>query len=204
MELDDLKLYLPKFLSENSEKSLFEGLKDFPNNLDGRFYTQKLKNEETIFQGDGISGLLVVNLPSTQINGAKCLLFSNTCDLDPSNPRSFPSQIVYAPIFDLEKYQSRLASLPEYSPQKISDHIKAIQKQEITQIFYLPQLGGILKESIVFLDRINNCQNNSIDRRDLPSQRIFSLSDYGFYIFLLKLSIHFTRIRDKVDRGSFS
>lgn len=204
MELDDLKLYLPRFLSEDSEKSLFEGLKDFPENLDSRFYTGKLEKEEIIFQGDGINGLLVVNLPSKEIKEAKCLVLSNTCDVDQGNSRLFPSQLVYAPIFDLEKYQSRLASLPEYSSKKIVDHIKTIRKQEITQIFYLPQLGGILKESIVFLDRINNCQNNSIDRRNLPSQRIFSLSDYGFYIFLLKLSIHFTRIRDKVDRGSFS
>jgi hypothetical protein len=202
MELDDLKLYLPRFLSENSEKSLFEGLKDFPNNLDGRFYTGKLKNEEIIFQGDGIRDLLVVNLPSTEIKGAKCLVFSNTCDLDPSNPRFFPSQIVYAPIFDLEKYQSRLSTLPEYSSQKVSDHVEAIRRQEITQVFYLPRLGGLLNESIVFLDRINNCSNDFIVRKDLPGQRVFSLGDYGFYIFLLKLSIHFTRIRDKVDRGS--
>ena len=28
-----------------------------------------------------------------------------------------------------------------------------------------------------------------------------TFSNYGFYMFLLKLSLHFTRIQEKVDRG---
>lgn len=204
INLDELKQYLPRFLSENSEKSLFAGLKDFPNNLDGRFYTSKLKNEEIIFQGDGLKGLLVINLPAKEINEATCLVFSNTCDLDLANSRLFPSQVVYAPIFNLEKYKNQLENLSGFSAEKIESHIAAIKKQEITQIFYLPQFGASMKESLVFLDRINNCSNSNFNRTTLCSQRIFSLSDYGFYVFLLKLSIHFNRIRDQVDRGGLS
>ena len=43
MTFDDLKIYLPKFLSSESESALFEGLKDFPKNLDSRIYKLALK-----------------------------------------------------------------------------------------------------------------------------------------------------------------
>ena len=85
---------------------------------------------------------------------------------------------------------------------QITDHINAIKKQEITQIFYLPKFDGKLEESIVFLDRVNNMPNTLIERDKISSNRIFTLSDYGAYLFLLKLSIHFTRVQDKVERKS--
>lgn len=70
------------------------------------------------------------------------------------------------------------------------------------QIFFLPKVFGKLEESIVFLDRINNCSNKTVSRVNIDNQRIFTLNDYGEYLFLLKLSIHFTRMKDKVDRGT--
>jgi hypothetical protein len=44
-------------------------------------------------------------------------------------------------------------------------------------------------------------KKNEISRESLKQQRIFSLSNYGFYLFLFKLSIHFTRFGEAVDRG---
>lgn len=34
----------------------------------------------------------------------------------------------------------------------------------------------------------------------IKQKKIFTLSNYGFYMFLVKLSIHFTRVREGVDR----
>jgi hypothetical protein len=31
---------------------------------------------------------------------------------------------------------------------------------------------------------------------------LFTLSNFGFYLYLLKLSIHFTRIQEKIDRST--
>ncbi len=59
-----------------------------------------------------------------------------------------------------------------------------------------------LEESLVFLDRIWNLDNNYIDRSSLNKSRLFTLSNTGFYIFLTKLSIHFSRIRERVDRDA--
>jgi len=202
MNFEDISLFLPKYLSATSERELFSSIRDFPENIDSRLYSNYLKTEENIFQGDGISDLLVINLPNTDVKPAPCMVLSNTCDIDPKNMRLFPSQIVYAPIFNLDKYKLHLKSNSSKSEQQINDHIQSIRKQEITQIFYLPSISDQLDESIVFFDRICNCSNSYIDRAELPKQRIFTLSDYGAYLFLLKLSIHFTRIQDSVERKS--
>lgn len=202
MSLDDIKIYLPKFLSAESDRELFKGLKDFPDNIDERLYTTYLHDTQIIYQGDGLNNLLVVNLPRSEIKPVPGIILSNTCDIDLQNERNFPSQIVYAPIFSLEKYSQTLLNNSKKTKEQIIGHINAIKKQEITQIFYLPKFDGKLEESIVFLDRVNNMPNTLIERDKISSNRIFTLSDYGAYLFLLKLSIHFTRVQDKVERKS--
>lgn len=193
---------MPKFLSAKSDRELFKGLKDFPDNIDERLYTTYLHDTKIIYQGDGLNNLLVVNLPKSEIKPVPGIILSNTCDIDLQNERNFPSQIVYAPIFSLEKYRQTLLNNSKKTKEQITDHINAIKKQEITQIFYLPKFDGKLEESIVFLDRVNNMPNTLIERDKISSNRIFTLSDYGAYLFLLKLSIHFTRVQDKVERKS--
>ncbi len=202
MNLGDLKIYLPKYLSAESERELFSGLKDFPYNIDERLYTTNLKETDIIYQGDGLTDMLVVNLPNTEVKPAPSIILSNTCDIDTHNVRSFPSQIVYAPIFNLKKYKDSLLKHSTKSKEQIDSHIGSIKRQEITQIFYLPEFGSSFKESLVFLDRVNNVANNTVERETIQKTRIFTLSDYGAYLFLLKVSIHFTRIQDKVERRS--
>ncbi len=201
MIFEDIKLYLPKYLSSESDKELFEGLKDFPANLDSRMYTTFLQDEKTIFQGDALSNLSIFNLPSTELKNGNCIVLSNTCDIDLNNTRFIPSQIVYAPILNLNKYRNKLLEIG-FKPEQVNSHINSIKKQEITQVFYLPSIDNIFEESLVYLDRVINCPNNIIDREKLPENRIFSLSDYGAFLFLFKLSIHFTRIKDRVERRS--
>lgn len=202
MNLDELKIYLPKYLSKESEKSLFEGLKDFPQNIDHRLYTTYLENENIILQGDGLKNLIAVDLPSTIPKTVSGMVLSNTCDIDTKNVRNFPSQIVYAPIMDFNKYSYALRRSLSQSSDKVEGHLEAIKKQYVTQIFYLPPIKDKLAESIVFLDRIFNIGNGYYDRSGLKESRIFTLSDFGNYLFLFKLSLHFTRIQDKVERKS--
>lgn len=208
---DEIRTYLPRFLSAESDKELFESLKQFPDNIDCRIYTDKLLSEELLFQGDGLRDLLVVNLPDKNVMPASGMILSNTCDVDLSNQRAFfPPRLVYAPIFNLEKYRQALLEeiadaaeeVKKSKIQAIASHIDCIREQKVTQVFFLPMLPGRLEESIVFLDRICNCDNAGVSRENIPAKRLFTLSDYGAYLFLIKLSLHFTRIKDKVDRGS--
>lgn len=202
LSLDEIKIYLPKYLSPESEENLFDQLKQFPENMDDRLYTNYLLEPELIYQGDGIKGLLVVNLPDPEIRLAPGMILSNTCDLDELNKRLFPSSLVYAPIFNLEKYQKELlASETLKEAEQIADHIYAIKKQRVTQIFYLPKGGALENESIVFLDRLNSCDNSFLTKENIKDIRLFTLSNYGLYLFIFKLSVHFTRITEGIDRS---
>lgn len=200
MNIDDLRIYLPKYLSSESEHELYSSLKDFPDNIDHRIYTNYLKDEPIIYQGDGINDLLAVNLPDVSIKQIPAMILSNTCDIDPTNKRNFPSQLVYAPIIGFNKYERVLKKDSNKSITQIDEYLASIRKQFITQIFYFPRIEDVLDDSIVFLDRIFNIGNDFVKRESLKASRIFTLSNYGNYLFLFKLSLHFTRIQDKVDR----
>ena len=202
MKIEDCKIYLPKYLSAESEKELYSSLKDFPDNIDSRIYTHHLKNTNIIYQGDALKEMEVINLPDKTIKPVTSLIISNTCDIDPENKRVFPSRVLYAPIIDLYKYRNLLINKSEKSEEQINSHIQSIKKQEITQIFYLPKIKDKIDESIVFFDRVCSYPNELVERDTLIDRRLFSLSDYGAYLFILKLSIHFTRIQDKVERKS--
>ena len=180
---DELKKYLPKYLSEENYKTLLAELKSFPYNIDGRMYTSML-DKNVIFQGDGLKKMPIIDLVNIErgVKNVSCLILSNTCDMDLSNSRMFPASIMYAPIINLTKY--------------ISD----LKQQKITQIIFLPA-NSQMEDSIVFLDKIYHVDNRFINRDTLEDQRLFSLSDYGFYMLIFKLSIHFSRIQEKVNRG---
>ena len=203
--IEEIKKYLPQYLSASATVSLFEELKQFPSNIDQRIYTERLKGESVIFQGDGLIGLLYVNLPDTTAKPLLGMIFSNTCDIDAQNDRLFDARISFAPIFNLNKYKNALIEKYVNSKiktiQAINSHIDDIKKQNISQIFYLPQGSGLEQDSIVFLDRINNLPSGYFSKDQIVKNRIFTLSDYGFYLFLFKLSVHFTRVRESVQRS---
>lgn len=200
---DELKKYLPKYLSEENYNNLLTELKSFPYNIDNRMYTYSLDNN-IIYQGDGIKEMPIIDLANIG-KGMKitnCLILSNTCDMDIANNRLFPASIMYAPIINLANYISVLQK-QGVDDTKIKNHVTNLKQQKITQIIYLPANSRI-DDSIVFLDRIQHIDNRYIDRNLLETKRLFSLSDYGFYMLIFKLSVHFSRIQEKVNRGSSS
>lgn len=200
MDIEDIKCYLPKYLSTEAQAKLFDDLSAFPSNIDQRLYTVIPNGDEIIFQGDGINELLVVNLPDDHTQPVPCIILSNTCDIDINNKRYLLPTIIYAPIVTIEKYCSLIRRLGVYPAESIESHLESIRKQRITSIFYLPCSTVLKQESMALLDKINNCSSDYIPRESLRERRIFSLSQYGHYLLLFKLSIHFTRIQERVDR----
>ena len=188
---DELKKYLPKYLSEENYNTLLAELKSFPYNIDGRMYTSVL-DKNVIFQGDGLKEMPIIDLANIErgVKKVSCLILSNTCDMDLSNSRMFPASIMYAPIINLTKYISVLQK-QGINSNKIENHISNLKQQKITQIIFL-------------LDRIHHVDNRFINRDTLENQRLFSLSDYGFYMLTFKLSVHFSRIQEKVNRSSIA
>jgi hypothetical protein len=141
---------------------------------------------------------LVVNFPDTKVGQAQVMLLSNTCDVSPDNKRFFPSSLSYVPIFSLDRYLEVLRK--RYEPERVNSHERDIRNQLITQIFFLPKSGKLFADSLVFLDRTQFASSDSVDRTRLTDRRLYTLNDFGAWLFALKLSIHFCRFRDKVDR----
>jgi len=206
INFEQVKMYLPQYLSSVDQKTLFKEIKSFPNNIDKRMYTLKLMQDNSFYQGDGIKDLLVVDLKSRTFLKTPSIILSNTCDVDPLNKRLFTTRILYAPILNLNKYENALINnfvlTGLETSERINAHISDVKKQFITNIFYLPYTQGLGNESIVFLDAIINCPLDELSLDNISTNRLFSLSDYGFYMLLIKLSIHFTRVREGVSRGS--
>ena len=191
MNIDDIKIYLPRYLSNETQKQLFENLKNFPNPFDMYIHTDS--NE--ILQGDG----LIIKIENKEL---KIMVISNSCDIDINNKRYFDSFMLYTTLFSLNKYKSNLIN-SGLKKDNVDNHINDIKKQKITQIFYLPSsaYSNLMEDAFIFFDRITNISNNEIPRNNLKETKIFSLNQSGFYIFLLKLSIHFTRMQEGIDRG---
>ncbi|MDA3939460.1 MAG: hypothetical protein PF693_09150 [Spirochaetia bacterium] len=200
IDFEKLETFLPRYLSDETAQKLLGDLSEFPENIDQRMYGFIGKNSSIIYQGDGIAGLSIINLPDSRIEYKHAMILSNTCDADLSNIRKYKTNLIYAPIVSITKYSQFLIKMGVYTENSIEDHLSAIRKQIITQIFYLPIGQGIEEESLIFLDRILNCDSAMVKREELESRREFSLSQFGFYLFLYKLSIHFTRMHESVDR----
>jgi hypothetical protein len=88
------------------------------------------------------------------------------------------------------------------SKEIIEQHISSIRKQYISHVFFLPKGGGLENDSIILFDRVTTLPSNYLSKSEIKGQRLFTLSDFGFYLFLFKLSVHFTRVRENVSRNS--
>ncbi len=128
------------------------------------------------------------------------MLLSNTCDMDINNKRLYPCRIMYAPILNLDKYIKSLKD-KGISETRIISHVTDIKRQLISQIMYLPTKSIFDHDSIVMFDRGMSIALSPKNIAEMLSSRMFTLSNYGFYLFLLKISYHFTRIQENVDRS---
>jgi hypothetical protein len=197
---EDLKAYLPQYLSAEKKRDLFEQLANFPGNIDGRVYTRIV--DSVVYQGDGLPGFPVVNLPDGAIRDARVMIISNTCDTAVGRSSPISARYLYCPIIRFAKY-AKVAS--DYA-KRVSGfctetHLDAIRRQRVSTMFFLPRNQALGEDCVALLDMIGNVPTAQVDIQKALSGRLFTLSNYGFYLFLFKLSVHMTRIRESVDRN---
>lgn len=198
--LDNIDEFLPKYLSEPSEYELKEQLSRFSSRgTENTIYTTALSHSDELFQGDGLSQIPFYDAVSQEVRPANVIVLSNSCDINLNNKRMESINICVAPILNLEKYEKRLLT-KGYNKQQVASHISDIKRQVITHVIYLPKTEKMTYEAIVRLDKICSVDRNKVSNEDIQHNRLFTLSDFGLYLFLLKLSIHFTRIKERIDR----
>lgn len=192
--VDQIKLFLPKYLSPERQDQLWTELRSFPNNRP--FYSTRVQEPE-LLQGDGWRGFIAIDFQSGERKIVSGLILSNSCDIDAGNRRPLVPSVTFVPIFRLDRYVEQLAAAGQTEQQRVSV-VETVKRQEITSLMYLPSVHDAVPESLALF---GDARSQPLDHF-LAGERslLFRLSDFGFYLFLFKLSIHFNRIMEGVER----
>lgn len=212
--LEIIRSHLPKYLTPELRENLFSAVKEnFPLSIDANLLYQNLRDIDIYYQGDGL-----IDIPFSEFLPDKGMfvqsylpgvIMSNTCDISPENSRMEKPVIQFSSIFSLKEYIDKLKE-GNISEDRISSFIANLKNNKISSLFYLPEKKAgktiLIEESFIRFD-INVSLPSSIlegasyDKEYKPKgDRIFSFSDYGFYLFLIKLSIHYCRFREGIFR----
>lgn len=192
--LEQARLVFPSYLTPQKQAELWAELRRAPR--DCQYYW--LGAEERLLQGDGWRGFVVIHFDTLERKTVTGVVLSNSCDVNPLNVRALPTNILFAPVIPLERYCERLRSAGQ-TTQQIESVCNALRSQEITSLFYLPELPGVMQASLVLLDDVHSQPLADFLARE--PVRLFSLTQVAFYLLLIKLSIHFLRVAEGIWRG---
>jgi hypothetical protein len=190
---EQFKVFLPKYLTPREARELFCELEKFPNN--DNFYL--LSHPDELLQADGWRGLVAIDFHTLSKKVVSGVILSNSCDINPRNQGALDSRVLFCPIIRLASYTNLLLDARR-NAQQIENTLSAVRLQKVTNLFYLPPYAKVMEESIIVLDDIHGHPLRDFITQD--RSRLFTLNQYAFYIFVIKLSIHFTRLQENVPR----
>lgn len=192
---EQIRTFLPKYLTPAEKDDLFEELKRFPDNASFYFDREGLRGE--LLQGDGWRGFVAIDFLTGNRKTISGVILSNSCDIDSVNVKAFPVNVLFAPIIKLGKYVEKLGAEGKKEDQ-IQSLLATIRKQRVTNIFYLPLCPGVIEEGFILMDDIHAHPLSDFLTRD--RQPLFKLNQFFFYFFIIKLSIHFCRFQEEVHQ----
>jgi hypothetical protein len=223
-EIDTFERLLPSYLVDDDKKRLKLALEQFysgnPNEINYKnFYADN--DELTWFQGDIINGVPFIeyDFDKNECNKIykQSILLSNTCDVSSGNERYEELGAIFAPIIYLEDYMEYLKSKTTKTDKQINDIIFSIKKQLKTNILYLPENKTSTKHQkemlacldlafsipVKYLNEWIKTDSNAERLNRIESMRYASLSLFGLYLLVLKVSFHFCRLPEEKDRKVF-
>ena len=192
MEADSLRKHIPSYLAEDDQLTLLRELKVISEGGEASYNSMML-------QGDGWRGFQLFNFTSGERQAVRGIVLSNSCDVDPANPRDVPTNVLFAPLVKLSAYEALLAK-SDIPPERVQAKIASIKAQKTTNIFHLPAGGSLKEDYIARLDEAHSMPaavHNSSD----DAEKLFTLSNTGFYMLVFKLSVHFCRLQERINRG---
>lgn len=206
--LEFIKTHLPKYLTPDASDNLFKEVNNsFPLSSDPYKIFKNAQEPIRLYQGD-----CILDIPFGIFEGStykttylEGIVASNTCDIAPENERIVVNQVQFFPVFNLDEYLKLLKS-KEISANRILTFVQDLKANRISNLFYLPPYQS-LQEGFIRFDISSSIPTTSLYKGGYSFEyspkgdRIFTFSDYGFYLFIIKLSIHYCRIREGVFRG---
>ncbi|MCM2399777.1 hypothetical protein NBH20_01300 [Rhizobium sp. S153] len=198
---DAFKVSIPYYLvSAPEQKAFLRELEALRNGSAKGYYIAPNSDPfaSEVLQGDCWSGFQLFVFSSGTARPVRGIVLSNSCDIAPENGRTIPPKVVFAPVVKLSQLAARFKSAGLSDPQ-VDAKIKAIKSQEVTSLFYLPQGASLSEDYVVNLDDVHSMPFDAFNTGSTKAKH-FTLSMAGFYMFVFKLSIHFCRLHENVDR----
>ena len=192
---EQVSLFLPKYLTPSQKQELYSEMQKFP--CATQFYLHRPDLRDQLLQGDGWQGFIAINFHTGQRKAVSGVILSNSCDVSTDNSRTLPVNILFAPIVSLSQYEQLLLANGK-TPAQVGSQFNEIRNQKVTTMFYLPRLSGVIEESIILLDDIH--VHPLRDFLEVSHESLFQLNQFAFYLFLIKLSIHFCRFQEDIQR----
>ena len=207
---DHFEKILPPYLTSPEKSRLKEGLEQFfPENSTKEIKYDNFYQDDTdsyFKQSDLIAEVRFPEWDEThrQYNAlyGDAMLLSNTCDINPVNQRNANSkESLFAPIIDLPEYLSDLR-INGYNDNQLQTFEADIKRQRITNILYLPPYRDTGPSYIVLLDFIFRFPTAELNKllMNITQEKIKSLSRFGYYLFIFKLSYHLCRVPEEKER----
>lgn len=202
--LDDFSSLLPPELTRIEKGRLNDALRQFhSSNTRTKYYTDFYSTKEYPYflQGDLLKELRFPEWNMSTHTYDKVyhdvILLSNTCDMDDSNIRDIPKQVMIAKLISLDSFIEALRRFD----LEIVQIIDKVKNQQYTNLIYLPASPNY-NESIVYLDEISWISIDELKdlKKEIKENRIVTLDHFGYYLFIFKLSFHFNRLPESPHR----
>jgi len=193
LNVEELKTLLPYYLTEDKKSWIARELKAFPEKFN--YYTSQ--NSEEFLQGDGGTQVEIFRFDNGNRRSINGMLISNSCDISKDNERVIPSKAIFASLVSVDSYE-KLLQKSGMEKGAIADKLDAIRAQKVTSMFFLPKGCRLETDHVAILDDLHSIPSDHYLGKN--PQKLFSLSSVGFYLLVMKLSIHFCRMHEEVDR----
>lgn len=202
LDTKNIEQYLPQYLSVADKALLIENLEAISQGGSARYVMSENEDffQSDMLQGDGWKGFTVYDTASSKVRTAGGLVLSNSCDVDPNNRRDLPARIIFAPLMKFANF-TRVLENNGVTGDRLHQKLNTIISQQATSVFHLPAGGALGEDYIVRLDDAHSVRADTFLSSG-QAIKLFTLSNTGFYMLLFKLSVHFCRLKENLNRRS--
>lgn len=200
LDVESLQRQIPYYLTSKDRQVLVNELKAISRGGTADYFLGQTRDafKSDMLQGDGWRGFQLFMFDTGKRRSVQGLVISNSCDVDPNNRRDLPARVIFAPLVKLATYEALLGKR-NIKQRKIDEKLAAIRAQKTSNLFFLPSGGPLADDHIVRFDDAHSmpvAAHSAVTDRE----KLFTLSNTGFYMLVLKQSIHFCRLQEKVNR----
>lgn len=190
---------LQVFLSENLLKENLEAVVQELHEMQAGRGMIAANHDDVLLQGDVYDGVPCVTrgAEGAQVVPRRVLLVSNSCDASPENPRAVPLDLTVAPLLRLSNYERMLRD-GGVSQAALEDAVRSIRRQEKSNLIFIPKGAGVEEDMVALLDKVQSMPHADFESNN--PQRLAVLTQRGFWVLLVKLSMHFLRPHEGVAR----